>query len=170
MDCPRSRQDGPRSRQPRVGTFEVGQRYTFLITTEQSVLSTCVKSNSMSPLSNSSARRRMQSTKIAWGHTTLLGKSLYQMCNAMNNEMEVTSPDAVGVGRMEPSATFGRGQQHCISLLGPQPRSPPLPELATLAPTSPSLLGEVGTTNRSTNQDGWLQVYALCMSCCLSCT
>ena len=59
----------------------------------------------------------------------------------MNNAMEVTSPDAVGGGRMEPSATFGRGHKHSSSLLGPEPRSHPLPELATLAPTSPSFAG-----------------------------
>ena len=59
----------------------------------------------------------------------------------MNNAIEVTSPDAVGGGRMEPSATFGRGHKHSSSLLGPKPRSHPLPELATLAPTSPSFAG-----------------------------
>ena len=42
---------------------------------------------------------------------------------------------------MEPSATFGRGHKHSSSLLGPKPRSHPLPELATLAPTSPSFAG-----------------------------
>ena len=42
---------------------------------------------------------------------------------------------------MEPSATFGRGHKHSSSLLGPEPRSHPLPELATLAPTSPSFAG-----------------------------
>jgi len=42
---------------------------------------------------------------------------------------------------MEPSATFGRGHKHSRSLLGPKPRSHPLPELATLAPTSPSFAG-----------------------------
>ena len=42
---------------------------------------------------------------------------------------------------MEPSATFGRGHKHSSSLLGPKHRSHPLPELATLAPTSPSFAG-----------------------------
>ena len=42
---------------------------------------------------------------------------------------------------MEPSATFGRGHKHSSSLLGPKPRSHPLPELAMLAPTSPSFAG-----------------------------
>jgi len=42
---------------------------------------------------------------------------------------------------MEPSATFGRGHKHSSSLLGPKPWSHPLPELATLAPTSPSFAG-----------------------------
>ena len=42
---------------------------------------------------------------------------------------------------MEPSATFGMGHKHSSSLFGPKPRSHPLPELATLAPTSPSFAG-----------------------------
>ena len=63
------------------------------------------------------------------------------MRNAINNAIEVTSPDAVGGGRMEPSAASGRGHKLSSSLLGTKPRSHPLPELDTLSPTYPSFAG-----------------------------
>jgi hypothetical protein len=60
-----------------------------------------------------------------------------------NAEMDVTSPNAVGGGRMEPSATFGRGHLCCSSLLGPKPKPKPqpLPDVAIARPTSPSSAG-----------------------------
>ena len=57
--------------------------------------------------------------------------------------MVATSPNAVGGGRMEPLASFGRGLP---MLLGSRPKSHPLPELAALAPTSPSFAGRGGTS------------------------
>ena len=59
----------------------------------------------------------------------------------MDNEMAVTSSNAVGGGRMEPSATFGRGHMHCMSSPWFESEGNPLPELAALAPTSPSFAG-----------------------------
>ena len=68
--------------------------------------------------------------------------------------IDVTSPGKAGGGRIEPSATFGRGHVRCAAisflvrnlLFGSRPElqlleSHPLPELAALAPTSPGFAG-----------------------------
>ena len=55
--------------------------------------------------------------------------------------IQVTSLDEVGGGRMEPSAKFGRGLAYLANLPSVQDVLGPLPELATLAPTSPNFAG-----------------------------
>ena len=57
---------------------------------------------------------------------------------AVEPHINVTYPDCVGGGRMEPSATFGRGFACTANSRPFQALHAPLPELATLAPTSPS--------------------------------
>ena len=63
------------------------------------------------------------------------------MCNAMITQWRSPLPTQLGEVEWSHQRHSRRGHKHSSSLLGPKHRSHPLPELATLAPTSPSFAG-----------------------------